>query len=168
MNMAEAGFPRFGIGYDTHPLVEGRPMIIGGVEIESDVGPSGHSDADVLAHAITDALLGAVADGDIGQHFPDTDPLWAGADSIDLLREAVRRVGEAGFEPWNVDATVALERPKLAPHRDAMRERLAGALGLPVSRVSVKATRGEGLGFIGRGEGVVAFAVVSVVGGPTE
>jgi 2-C-methyl-D-erythritol 2,4-cyclodiphosphate synthase len=156
---------RFGIGYDVHPLAEGRPMISGGVEIESDRGPVGHSDADALAHAVTDALLGAAAAGDIGSHFPDTDPEWAGADSIELLREAVRRVAELGFAAWNVDATVALEAPKLAPHRDAMRERLADALGIPVERVSVKATRGEGLGFIGRAEGVAAFAVVSLVGG---
>ena len=163
MTAGSGSLPRFGIGYDVHPLAEGRPMIIGGVEIESDRGPTGHSDADALAHAITDALLGAAAAGDIGGHFPDTDPEWAGADSIELLREAVRRVAERGFTPWNVDATVALETPKLAPHRDAMRERLAGALGIPIDRVSVKATRGEGLGFIGRAEGLAAFAVVSLI-----
>lgn len=155
--------PRFGIGYDVHPLAAGRPMVIGGVGIEHESGPVGHSDADVLAHAITDALLGAVADGDIGSHFPDTDPEWEGADSLDLLRGAVARLADAGFVPWNVDATVAIERPKLAPHRDAMRSNLAAALGIPVERVSVKATRGEGLGFVGREEGVAAYAVASVV-----
>ena len=152
---------RFGIGYDVHPLAEGRPMVVGGVTVESPVGPVGHSDADVLCHAVTDALLGAAALGDIGSHFPDTDPEFAGADSVALLAEAVRRVAAAGFTPWNVDATVNLERPKLAPHREAMRANLAAALGIPVDRVSVKATRGEGLGFVGRGEGVAAYAVVS-------
>jgi len=156
---------RFGIGYDVHPLVAGRPMVIGGVKIEHHVGPAGHSDADVLAHAITDALLGAAALGDIGSHFPDTAEQWKGADSIGLLAEAVARLGAAGFVPWNVDATVNLERPKLAPHRDAMRERLSGALGIPVDRVSVKATRGEGMGFVGREEGIAAYAVASVVEG---
>lgn len=163
--MTAAGAPRFGIGYDAHPLVEGRAMILGGVEIDHDRGPSGHSDADVLAHAVTDALLGAAADGDIGQHFPDTDPKWQGADSIELLKAAVERIAHSGLVPWNVDATVALERPKLAPFRDQMRQRLASALGVPVERVSVKATRGEGLGFVGREEGIAAFAVASLVEG---
>ena len=155
--------PRFGIGYDVHQLQVGRKMVIGGVEIEHDRGPLGHSDADVLAHAITDALLGAAACGDIGSHFPDTDPKWKGADSIELLEAAVGIIAAAGFRPWNVDATVNLERPKVAPHRDVMRERLAQAIGIPVDRMSVKATRGEGLGPIGREEGIAAYAVASIV-----
>jgi 2-C-methyl-D-erythritol 2,4-cyclodiphosphate synthase len=155
--------PRFGLGYDVHQLAVGRRMVIGGVEIDHETGPLGHSDADVLCHAITDALLGAAGDGDIGTHFPDTDPQWAGADSIVLLEGAVARLASAGFTPWNVDATVAIERPKLAPHREAMRDRLAQALGIDRSRVSVKATRGEGMGFVGREEGVAAFAVASIV-----
>ncbi|MCX6394652.1 MAG: 2-C-methyl-D-erythritol 2,4-cyclodiphosphate synthase [Solirubrobacterales bacterium] len=154
--------PRFGIGYDVHPLAPGRPMVVGGVTIDSEFGPVGHSDADVLCHAITDALLGAAALGDIGELFPDTDEQHAGADSVELLRKAVEHVHQAGFKPWNVDATVNLETPKLIGHRDEMRTTLAGALGIPVDRVSVKATRGEGLGFVGRGEGMSAMAVVSL------
>jgi len=154
---------RFGIGYDVHPLEAGRPMILGGVVLESEVGPAGHSDGDAVCHAITDALLGAAALGDIGHLFPDTDPDHKGADSVELLRQAVAQLTSAGFTPWNVDVTVNLERPKVAPHRDAMRANLADALGIPVERVSLKATRGEGLGFIGRGEGVSAMAVASVL-----
>lgn len=161
--MSAPGIPRIGFGYDVHRLVDGRPMIIGGVLIDHPTGPSGHSDADVLAHAITDALLGAAADGDIGSHFPDTDPRWEGADSIVLLAAAVERLSAIGFAPHNVDATVNLERPKLAPHRDAMRARLAEALAIPVAAVSVKATRGEGMGFVGREEGIAAYAVASIV-----
>lgn len=155
--------PRSGIGYDVHPLVDGRPMMLGGVLLEADRGPAGHSDGDAVCHAITDALLGAAALGDIGALFPDTDPQHEGADSLQLLGDAVRQLAEAGFQPWNVDVTLNLEAPKIAPHRDAMRVNLAGALGIPVDRVSVKATRGEGLGFVGRGEGVSAMAVASVV-----
>ena len=154
---------RFGIGYDVHPLEAGRPMVLGGVVLDSEVGPAGHSDGDAVCHAITDALLGAAALGDIGHLFPDTDPQYAGADSVELLRQAVTKLGEAGFTPWNVDVTLNLERPKVAPHRDAMRANLSAALGIPVERVSVKATRGEGLGFVGRGEGVSAMAVASIV-----
>ncbi len=154
---------RFGIGYDVHPLEAGRPMVLGGVVLDSEVGPAGHSDGDAVCHAITDALLGAAALGDIGHLFPDTDPQYAGADSVELLRQAVTKLGEAGFNPWNVDVTLNLERPKVAPHRDAMRANLSAALGIPVERVSVKATRGEGLGFVGRGEGVSAMAVASIV-----
>ena len=154
---------RFGIGYDVHPLEAGRPMVLGGVVLESEVGPAGHSDGDAVCHAITDALLGAAALGDIGHLFPDTDPQHAGADSVELLREAVSKLADSGFVPWNVDVTLNLESPKVAPHRDAMRANLAGALGIPVERVSVKATRGEGLGFVGRGEGVSAMSVASVV-----
>jgi 2-C-methyl-D-erythritol 2,4-cyclodiphosphate synthase len=138
-------------------------MVLGGVLFESETGPAGHSDGDAVCHAITDALLGAAALGDIGHLFPDTDEAFKGADSVELLREAVSQLADAGFTPWNIDVTVNLERPKVAPHRDAMRANLADALGIPVDRVSVKATRGEGLGFVGRGEGVSAMAVASVV-----
>ncbi len=153
---------RTGIGFDTHRLVEGRRLILGGVAIPHPVGLLGHSDADVLTHALMDALLGAIADGDIGQHFPDTDPQWAGADSLALLRAVVARLAAQGWRPANVDATVLAERPKLAPHIPAMRERLADALGLPIGAVSVKATTVEGLGAIGRREGISALAVATV------
>lgn len=153
---------RTGIGFDTHRLVEGRRLILGGVAIPHPVGLLGHSDADVLTHALMDALLGAIADGDIGQHFPDTAPQWAGADSLALLRAVVARLAAQGWRPANVDATVLAERPKLAPHIPAMRERLADALGLPVGAVSVKATTVEGLGAIGRREGISALAVATV------
>jgi len=151
-----------GFGYDTHRLVAGRPLIIGGVRVEHDLGLEGHSDADVLTHAIIDAILGAAGLGDIGEHFPDTDERWRGADSIDLLRRAAQLVAGEGLRVVNVDATVVLERPKLAPHRAAMRGRLAGALGLDDRQVNVKATRGEGMGFVGRGEGAAAMAVASL------
>ncbi len=150
---------RIGHGYDVHRLVEGRPLILGGVTVPSSVGLDGHSDADVLTHAIIDALLGAAALGDIGALFPDTDAEWKGADSIRLLEAVMSRLTDDGFEVGNVDATVVLQRPKLRPHIDAMRERLAGALGLEVGRVSVKATTGEGMGWEGRGEGAAAHAV---------
>lgn len=155
--------PRCGVGFDVHPLVDGRPMVLGGVTLDFDRGPSGHSDGDAVCHAITDALLGASALGDIGALFPDSDPRHEGAESVALLAEAVVQLKAAGFEPWNVDVTLNLEAPMVAPHRDAMRANLAGALGIPVDRVSVKATRGEGLGFVGRGEGVSAMAVATVV-----
>jgi 2-C-methyl-D-erythritol 2,4-cyclodiphosphate synthase len=151
-----------GIGYDCHRLVAGRALILGGVELEHERGLDGHSDADVLTHAIIDAMLGACALGDIGQHFPDTDPRYQGADSIALLRDAVALLGDAGFAVVHVDATVVIERPKLAPVRDRMRGRLAEALGLELGHVSVKATRGEGMGFVGREEGVAALAVATV------
>ena len=150
---------RIGHGYDVHRLNAGRPLILGGVEVPSEVGLDGHSDADVLAHAITDAVLGAAAMGDIGAHFPDTDPEWEGADSIGLLREVVARVTAEGWRVGNVDATVVLQRPKLRPHIDAMRQRLAEALGLEIGAVSVKATTGEGMGWVGSGEGAAAHAV---------
>ena len=150
---------RIGHGYDVHRLVEGRPLVLGGVTVPSPLGLDGHSDADVLTHAVIDALLGAAALGDIGALFPDTDAEWKDADSIELLRAVVTHVRGAGLEVGNVDATVVLQRPKLRPHVDAMRERLAGALGLEVGRVSVKATTGEGLGWEGRGEGAAAHAV---------
>jgi 2-C-methyl-D-erythritol 2,4-cyclodiphosphate synthase len=151
-----------GIGYDTHRLVAGRRLILGGVELEHDRGLEGHSDADVLTHAIIDAMLGACALGDIGQHFPDSDARYRGADSIELLRATVALLGGAGFATVHVDATVVMERPQLAPAREAMRTRLADALGLELAHVSVKATRGEGMGFVGRQEGIAALAVATV------
>jgi 2-C-methyl-D-erythritol 2,4-cyclodiphosphate synthase len=151
-----------GIGYDCHRFVSGRPLVLGGVQVEHDRGLEGHSDADVLTHAIIDAMLGAAALGDIGAHFPDTDPRYAGADSIELLRVTVSLLAGAGLTVTHVDATVVLERPKLAPVRDAMRERLAAALQLDLPHVSVKATRGEGMGFVGREEGIAALAIATV------
>jgi 2-C-methyl-D-erythritol 2,4-cyclodiphosphate synthase len=151
-----------GIGYDSHRFAEGRRLILGGVEVPCDRGLEGHSDADVLTHAVIDALLGAAGQGDIGEHFPDSDEQYTDADSIMLLETVMTRVRGAGFDVENVDCTVVMEAPKLAPHRQAIRERLARALGLPATRVNVKATTGEGMGFIGRGEGVAALAVASL------
>ena len=151
-----------GLGYDCHRFVEGRPLILGGIEVPHTHGLQGHSDADVLTHAIIDALLGAAGLGDIGEHFPDTDERFRGADSVALLEETVGLLGAEGFEVQHVDATVVLELPKLAPLRDRIRERLAPPLGVEVSHVSVKATRGEGMGFIGRGEGAAALAIATV------
>ena len=153
---------RIGHGYDIHRLVAGRPLVLGGVVVPSDLGLAGHSDADVLTHAVIDALLGAAALGDIGAHFPDTDEAWRGADSLDLLRTVVERLGAAGFRISNVDATVVLERPKLRDHIDTMRAGLAAAMSVDVGRVSVKATTGEGMGFVGTGEGAAAHAVALV------
>jgi 2-C-methyl-D-erythritol 2,4-cyclodiphosphate synthase len=150
---------RSGIGIDSHPFAAGRRLVLGGVEIPFEQGLVGYSDADVLAHAITDALLGAAGLGDIGQHFPDTDERWRDADSIELLREVRRVLPRA---PLHVDATVACEAPKLAPHRDAMRARLAEALGIEPAAVNVKFTTGEGMGFVGRGEGIAALAVATL------
>lgn len=153
----------FGIGYDSHRLGQGRPLIIGGVRIEHDLGLIGHSDADVLSHAIIDALLGAAGLGDIGQHFPDTDERYRDADSIRLLADVVALLEESRLQIVNVDATVVIERPKLAPHREAIRTVLAGALRIAPARVNVKASTGEGIGFVGRGEGVAALAVASLL-----
>ncbi len=153
---------RSGIGFDTHRLVAGRPLIVGGVEVPYEFGLEGHSDADVLAHAITDALLGAAALGDIGRHFPDTDERWRGADSIALLEAAVQLVRDAGFNAVNVDATVICERPLLGEYRDRMEERLAGAIGLGADAVNVKFTRGEGMGYVGRGEGIAVLATAAI------
>lgn len=153
---------RTGIGFDTHRLVEGRKLILGGVEIAHPFGLLGHSDADVLTHAIMDALLGAVAAGDIGQHFPDTDPKWEGADSLKLLCAVVALLRERGWRVGNVDATVLAERPKLMAHIPEMRSRLAEAMGVEPADVSVKATTVEGLGAIGRREGISAMAVATV------
>ena len=149
---------RSGIGIDSHRFEAGRRLVLGGVEIPSEQGLAGHSDADVLAHAIADALLGAAGLGDIGQHFPDTDAAWKDADSMELLRDVVGRVRGAGFELVHVDATVMLERPKLAPHRDAIHASLAAVIG----SVNVKATTGAGMGFVGRGEGAAALAVATL------
>jgi 2-C-methyl-D-erythritol 2,4-cyclodiphosphate synthase len=156
---------RVGQGFDVHPFSDdpARPLVLGGVRFPGERGLAGHSDADVIAHAVTDAVLGAAGLGDIGQHFPDTDAAFAGADSIDLLCRAVADVRAAGWEPQNVDCTVVLEAPKLAPQRDAIQRRLAGAVGAPVS---VKGKRAEGLGSLGRSEGVACFAVALVAGSP--
>jgi 2-C-methyl-D-erythritol 2,4-cyclodiphosphate synthase len=151
-----------GIGYDSHRLAVGRRLVIGGVEIAHELGLEGHSDADVLAHAVIDALFGAAGLGDIGEHFPDSDERWRDADSIALLVSVVAMLAERALEIVNVDCTVVMEAPKLAPHRHAIRERLAGALGVEVARVNVKASTGEGIGFVGRGEGVAALAVVGL------
>ncbi len=151
---------RIGHGFDVHALVPGRPLILGGVEIPHQRGLAGHSDADVLLHAVCDALLGALALGDIGQHFPDSDPAWAGADSRDLLRAVMGLVSERGWQVGNLDCTVIAQAPKLAPHIPRMRAHLAADLGVDESQVSVKATTTERLGFTGRGEGIAAQAVV--------
>jgi 2-C-methyl-D-erythritol 2,4-cyclodiphosphate synthase len=153
---------RTGLGIDTHAFAPGRPLILGGVRIPNEEGLAGHSDADVLTHAVIDALLGAAGLGDIGQHFPDTDPRFKDADSVELLRTVVAELGERGFAIGHVDVTVVLERPKLSPHRDAIRATLAGALGLAPDSVNVKATTGERMGFVGRGEGAAAMAVATV------
>jgi 2-C-methyl-D-erythritol 2,4-cyclodiphosphate synthase len=153
---------RSGIGFDSHAFAPGRRLIIGGVDIPHEEGLAGHSDADVLTHAVIDALLGAAGLGDIGQHFPDTDPRFEDADSLELLRAVVIHVGERGYAIGNVDATVLLERPKLAPYRDSIRASLAAALGLPEDAVNVKATTGERIGFVGRGEGAAAMAIATL------
>ncbi|MBE7004398.1 MAG: 2-C-methyl-D-erythritol 2,4-cyclodiphosphate synthase [Ruminococcaceae bacterium] len=150
---------RIGHGYDVHRLVEGRALILGGVTIPHPVGLDGHSDADVLLHAVMDALLGAAALGDIGKLFPDSDPAYEGASSLALLRDVAWQLASAGFAVVNVDATVLAQRPKLAPYREQMRENIASALSVDVSCVSVKATTEEGLGFTGSGEGIAAHAV---------
>lgn len=153
---------RSGLGWDTHKFVEGRPLVIGGVEIPHTRGLLGHSDADVLAHAVADAVLGAAALGDIGQHFPDTDAAWEGADSIDLLARCVRLVNSVGLEVVNVDATVIAEEPLMGAFRVEMVQRLAEALALPDDRVNVKFTRGEGMGYLGRAEGIAALATCAL------
>lgn len=150
---------RIGHGYDVHRLTEGRKCILGGVEIPFEKGLLGHSDADVLAHAVMDALLGAAALGDIGALFPDTDPRYRGADSLRLLSAVCGRIREEGFEIGNIDATILAQAPKMKPHIPVMREKLAGACRVSVGQVSVKATTEEGLGFTGAGEGIAAHAV---------
>ena len=154
---------RIGYGYDVHQLVEGRPLVLGGVTVPHALGLEGHSDADVLLHAVADALLGAAALGDIGAHFPDTDEAWRGADSMELLRAVAGLVEERGLGVGNVDATVVLERPKLRPHIEAMRRNIARALSVEVDRVSVKATTSEQRGFVGREEAAAAHAVCLLV-----
>jgi 2-C-methyl-D-erythritol 2,4-cyclodiphosphate synthase len=156
---------RTGIGYDSHRLTAGRRLVIGGVQLPSERGLAGHSDADVLAHALIDALLGAAGLGDIGERFPASDERWRDADSIELLRSVVASVVAEGLQIVNVDCTVVIEAPKLSPHRQAIRERLATALAVELGQVNVKASSGEGMGFIGRGEGVAALATVNLATG---
>ncbi|MDA3927262.1 MAG: 2-C-methyl-D-erythritol 2,4-cyclodiphosphate synthase [Kiritimatiellae bacterium] len=153
---------RTGIGFDSHRLCEGRRLIIGGVEISFKKGLIGHSDADVLCHALCDALLGAVADGNIGTHFSDKDPQWKDADSVMLLQEVVKRLNKNGWSVSNTDATIIVEQPRMAPYIDQMREILARAMGIAVDAVSIKAKTNEGMGFEGRGEGISAMAVATV------
>jgi 2-C-methyl-D-erythritol 2,4-cyclodiphosphate synthase len=152
---------RTGIAYDSHRFEEsGGRLVLGGIEIAGERGLIGHSDADVVSHALADALLGAAGLGDIGEHFPDDDPQWAGADSLELLARVARLLLADGWRPVNADLTVIAERPRLAPHRSEMAARLAGALGVEAARVNVKATTNEGMGFVGRGEGIAVVASV--------
>ncbi|MCL5271166.1 MAG: 2-C-methyl-D-erythritol 2,4-cyclodiphosphate synthase [bacterium] len=160
---AEAPY-RIGQGFDVHAFAPGRALVIGGVRIDHPLGLAGHSDADVLAHAIADALLGAGCLGDIGRHFPDTDPSWAGADSIELLTTVTRRLAQVGWGVVNVDATIIAQAPRMAPHLPRMTERLARAMSIDPGRVNLKATTTEKLGFTGRGEGIAAQAVALVAG----
>jgi 2-C-methyl-D-erythritol 2,4-cyclodiphosphate synthase len=153
---------RAGTGYDLHRLGEGGPLILGGVTIPSDRGAIGHSDADVICHALTDAILGAACLGDIGRHFPDSDPRWQGASSLDLLRRAVAIVAEQGLEVGNVDVTVILERPKIKDHVDAMRAAVAQAIGIDAGRVSIKGKTNEGVDAVGRGEAIAAHAIALI------
>lgn len=156
---------RVGLGFDVHPFSDDseRPLVLGGVRLAGERGLAGHSDADVIAHAVADALLGAAGQGDLGQHFPDDDPAWAGADSMVLLARVMEVVRAAGWEPVNVDCSVVLEQPRLAPHRHAMQERLTGVVG---ADVTVGPKRAEGMGALGRGEGVACWAVALVARAP--
>ena len=154
---------RIGHGYDVHRLVEGRKLIIGGVDIPWEKGLLGHSDADVLLHAIADAILGAIGEGDIGRHFPDTDPAYKGADSLKLLAYVVKLAAERGYRLGNIDATIIAQMPKMAPHIQTMRENIATTLNANLSQINVKATTEEGLGFSGAGAGIAAHAVVLMV-----
>jgi 2-C-methyl-D-erythritol 2,4-cyclodiphosphate synthase len=153
---------RIGIGYDVHRLVEGRRLILGGVDVPFEKGLLGHSDADVLLHAITDAILGAIGEGDIGRHFPDTDPRWKDADSSGLMRYAVDLAKQRGFEVNNIDSTIVCQRPKLAGYIPEMVDNIASVVRIPKVRVNVKAKTTEGLGFTGTGDGIAAYAVVTV------
>jgi 2-C-methyl-D-erythritol 2,4-cyclodiphosphate synthase len=153
---------RIGFGYDVHRLVEGRPLILGGVEIPHPVGLEGHSDADVLTHAVIDAVIGALGAGDIGQHFPDSDPAYKGVSSLLLLKTATDLMHHKGFQLNNLDATVVAQAPRLAPHLKTMREKFAETLAVSVDRINLKATTSERLGFCGKGEGMEAFAMVSI------
>lgn len=148
-----------GFGYDVHRLVKGRPLVLGGVEIPHDKGLLGHSDADVILHAICDALLGAAGLGDIGQHFPDSDPAYKDMDSREILAKVRDMIQAEGFRPGNLDATLVAEAPRIGPYREQMREAIAGILGMPAARVNIKATTNEEMGFLGRGEGMAALAV---------
>lgn len=160
-------YPRTGIGYDVHRFVKGRPLVLGGVTIPHEVGLDGHSDADVLLHAIADAVLGAAALGDIGQHFPPGDAQWKGVDSRELLRRSVEIVEGSGWQLLNLDASVIAEAPRIGPHSAAMRLEIREATGLPIEAISIKATTNEGLGFVGRGEGIAALAVATIVAAET-
>ncbi|HEV2084526.1 MAG TPA: 2-C-methyl-D-erythritol 2,4-cyclodiphosphate synthase [Gemmatimonadales bacterium] len=153
---------RVGIGYDSHRFEEGRPLVLGGIRIPHPRGLAGHSDADAVAHALIDAILGAAAAGDIGQHFPDTDPKWKGADSMALLRRAHQLVGERGYALAQADLTIIAEQPQLSPHLAAMAAKLAERLGAPPGSVSIKAKTNEGMGFVGRGEGIAVIAVATL------
>ncbi|MGB3330182.1 MAG: 2-C-methyl-D-erythritol 2,4-cyclodiphosphate synthase [Thermomicrobiales bacterium] len=156
-------FARTGIGYDVHRFADGRRMVLGGIELAFDRGLDGHSDADVLLHAIADALLGAAVLGDIGRHFPPGDARWLDADSRDLLRESVRMVREAGWHPVHIDATVIAEAPKVNPHAERMRGAIAEATGVAIADISLKATTNERMGFVGREEGIAAMATATIV-----
>jgi 2-C-methyl-D-erythritol 2,4-cyclodiphosphate synthase len=150
---------RMGIGFDVHPLVRGRPLVLGGVQIPNALGLDGHSDADVLCHALCDSLLGALALGDIGVHFPSSDERWRGVSSLDLLSRVAAMVASEGYAPANVDATIVAQSPRLAPHVDEMKRKICAVLSIEPEMVSVKATTTDGLGFCGRGEGIAALAV---------
>ena len=163
-----AGVPRVGSGYDLHRLVPGRPLVLAGVTLPFDLGPLGHSDGDVVCHALTDAIFGAAGVGDIGVHFPNTDDRWKGAPGLDLLARAVAIVGARGWRPSSADVTVILERPKVSPHVDAIRAALAGVLGVDVSHISVKGKTNEGVDAVGRGEAIAAHAVAVLVAGPAR
>ena len=157
---------RIGFGYDAHRLVQGRPLILGGVEIPHRVGLEGHSDADVLIHAVIDALIGALGIGDIGRHFPDTDPAYKGISSLSMLEEVTGWMKREGFQLNNLDATVVAETPKLAPHLPIMQRFISDGLEAPPDQINIKATTTEGMGFCGKGEGIEAYAVVSLVAMP--
>jgi 2-C-methyl-D-erythritol 2,4-cyclodiphosphate synthase len=160
--MHRPDIPRTGIGYDVHRFAEGRRCVLGGVEIPHERGLLGHSDADVVLHAIADALLGAAALGDIGRHFPPSDPRWAEMDSREIVRRAVELLGEVGMEPIHVDVTVVAEAPRIAPHIAAMQASIGACVGLPPETISVKATTNERMGFVGREEGIAALAVATI------
>jgi len=153
---------RIGHGFDAHQLLLGRPLVLGGVRVPFDHGPVGHSDGDVLAHALADALLGACALGDLGEHFPSSDPRWLNADSLELLARCVEMIRERGFEVGNIDATIVLEHPRLAPYLPVMRDRLAEVLGVDRGAVSIKAKTTDGMGYTGDGTGIAAYAVATV------
>ncbi len=164
--MYRPDIPRTGIGYDVHRFAEGRRCVLGGVEIPHERGLLGHSDADVVLHAIADALLGAAALGDIGRHFPPSDPRWAEMDSRDIVRRAVDLLGESGMEPIHIDVTVVAEAPKITPHLGAMQASIGACAGLPRETISIKATTNERMGFVGREEGIAALAVATIAAKP--